>query len=123
MSRDSIRALLVKNCTNADFCKYAIEVNGEKSEASLKTMSPFVSKIQNESGPVGGIALFSCEVRPAVQVSWYFGNQKISRSSFRYDYIIAELSRSRIFCGEKNFKKSGSRKAAKKSGSRTTIDI
>lgn len=83
IARDEMRALVVKNCSATDFCKYAIEVNGEKSEASLKKMSPFLSKMQNESGKIQGIAVFSCEVRPSIQVCWYFGDRKITRAEFR----------------------------------------
>ena len=77
------RILIVKNVTQDDFTKYQIEFNGEKSEASLTRQSPFVEKLENQKAQNEGIAVFTCTVRPAVQVTWYKGSQKIDKKSFR----------------------------------------
>ena len=77
------RILIVKNVTSNDFAKYQLEFNGEKSEAKLSQQSPFVEKIQNQKAQNEGIAVFTCTVRPAVQVTWYKGSQKINRKNFR----------------------------------------
>jgi len=76
------RILIVKNVTQDDFTKYQIEFNGEKSEASLARQSPFVEKLENQKAQNEGIAVFTCTVRPAVQVTWYKGSQKIDKKSF-----------------------------------------
>lgn len=76
------RSLIVKNVTKADMCKYAVACGDEKKEALLKQMNPFVTGLKNADGYSGGIAVFECEVHPGNQVTWYFGDKKISRQAF-----------------------------------------
>ena len=76
--KENGRALIIKNCVQADFCKYEIEVGGEKSEAELKPMSPFVAKMQDQKAAIGYNVAFEVEVRPAVQVAWFAQEVKIT---------------------------------------------
>ena len=78
------RSLIVKNVTKADMCKYAVASGDEKKEALLKQMNPFVTGLKNAEGYSGGIAVFECEVHPGNQVTWYCGDKKISRQTFRF---------------------------------------
>ena len=77
------RQLMVKNITDKDLCEYSVEAKGEKSSAKLSKQSPWVGKIENSEGPIGGIGLIEVMVMPATQVAWYIGNQKITRDKFR----------------------------------------
>jgi hypothetical protein len=47
-------------------------------------LSPFVKKIENEQAPENGIAVFTCQVLPAVQCAWFIGDKKIVRENFRF---------------------------------------
>ena len=85
-----MRALIVKNCTKADFCKYTAECNGEKKEASLNQASPFVSKIADVEGYKGDIAVFECRVKPGSYVSWFQNGKKINKTDFRYSIILTD---------------------------------
>lgn len=87
-----MRALIVKNCTKADFCKYTAECNGEKKEATLAQASPFVSKIADVEGYQGDIAVFECRVKPGSYVSWSQNGKKINKADFRYLYIHQSLT-------------------------------
>lgn len=82
VAKDGELILIVKNCTASDFTKYEIEVNGEKSEGSISQLSPFVKKIENKQAPENGIAVFTCQVLPAVQCAWFIGDKKIVRENF-----------------------------------------
>ena len=79
----SRRSLIVKNVTRSDFCKYSATSGGETKDAQLKPKSPFVRKVQNAEGYMGGIAVFEVEVCAGCQVQWYWGNKKINKQSFR----------------------------------------
>lgn len=76
------RALIVKNCSKAEFGKYSVECNGEKKEASLNQASPFISKIADVEGYNGDIAVFEAKVKPGSYVSWYQNGKKINKSEF-----------------------------------------
>lgn len=92
--KENGRALIIKNCVQADFCKYEIEVDGEKSGAELKTMSPFVAKMQDQKAAIGYNVAFEVEVRPAVQVAWFAGEAKISTAeSDKYEQSASENTR------------------------------
>lgn len=74
------RALIVKNCTKADFCKYTAECNGEKKEGTLAQAAPFVNKIADAEGYKGDIAVFECRVKPGSYVTWYKNGKKINKA-------------------------------------------
>jgi uncharacterized protein YodC (DUF2158 family) len=82
VAQGTMRALIVKNCTKADFCKYTAECNGEKKEATLAQASPFVSKIADVQGYQGDIAVFECRVKPGSYVSWSQNGKKINKADF-----------------------------------------
>lgn len=77
------QSLIVKNVTQADYCKYTANCNGEKKEASLMPKKAFLQKMQDVKGYTGGISVFECEVNPGTQVTWYFGTKKITTQNFR----------------------------------------
>lgn len=77
------RKLLVKNITKSDLTDFSCEAKGDKTTAKLTTMSPWVEKLSNAEGFIGNIAVFQCKVHPAVPVTWYVGNKKIEKKTFR----------------------------------------
>ena len=77
------RKLIVKNITSKDFTDFSCEAKGEKCSAKLTKMSPWVEKLGNAEGPLGGIAVFEVRVRPQTHVNWYIGSKKITKKNFR----------------------------------------
>ena len=76
--------LIVKNIVQSDYCKYSAEAKGEKCEAKLTEMSPFVGKMDAVAGLAGDIEVFMVQVQPATHVSWFKGSKKITKQEFRY---------------------------------------
>lgn len=77
------RRLIVKNITNNDLTQFSCEAKGEKSTAKLAKMSPWVEKLNNTEGPLGGIAVFEVRVPSSTHVNWYVGSTKITKNTFR----------------------------------------
>lgn len=83
-SIDNRRQLLVKNITQKEIgAEFYCEAKGEKCKAKLNLMSPWVRKVENITGFIGGIAVLQAIVKPATQVTWYIKNQKINKNTFR----------------------------------------
>ena len=78
------RKLLVKNITQKDLIEFSCEAKGEKCNAKLSKMSPWVENIESTEGVEGGIAVFEVMVQPHTHVTWYAGNKKITKQNFRY---------------------------------------
>ena len=79
-----IRQLLVKNITKDDLTEYTCEARGDKCSAKLSQMSPWIEKVSQTDGPLGGIAVFELMVQPHTHVNWFIGNQKITKQKFRF---------------------------------------
>lgn len=75
--------LIIKNIVKSDYCKYSAEAKGEKCEAKLTEMSPFVGKMDAVAGLAGDIEVFMVQVQPATHVSWFKGSKKITKQEFR----------------------------------------
>ena len=84
VSEGNRRSLIIKNVTKADFCKYSVKCNGERQEMTLREKQPFIRKVKDTQGFIGGIAVLECNVPTGTQVTWYCGAKKICRENFRY---------------------------------------
>ena len=82
------RALIVKNCTKADFTSYSVAVGDDKKEAKLGAISAFVEKVKDQQGKAGAIAVFECKVTPGSLVSWSINGKKINKLDFRYFHVL-----------------------------------
>merc|ERR1712131_555885 len=115
--------LIVKNIVQSDYCKYSAEAKGEKCEAKLTEMSPFVGKMDAVAGLAGDIEVFMVQVQPATHVSWFKGSKKITKQEFsilkyeeRWSGNFRELIVKNISqgdCGDYSVEARGAKQSAK----------
>merc|ERR1712168_1637762 len=115
--------LIIKNIVKSDYCKYSAEAKGEKCEAKLTEMSPFVGKMDAVAGLAGDIEVFMVQVQPATHVSWFKGSKKITKQEFsilkyeeRWSGNFRELIVKNISqgdCGDYSVEARGAKQSAK----------
>ena len=84
MTRNNYHRLIIKNISKADYGTYSIQCGNEKLEATLSQLNPFLDDMDDVDGLLGDIEVFKVKTQPDVQVTWYFGRDKITRHNFRY---------------------------------------
>ena len=83
MTRNNYHRLIIKNISKADYGTYSIQCGNEKLEATLSQLNPFLDDMDDVDGLLGDIEVFKVKAQSDVQVTWYFGREKITRHNFR----------------------------------------